>query len=205
MGAKKTTGNLDLYFVVEGLSLTDVLNAKALDQKIEIYKKLIRFWFLTPASKLTSSGDRSDKMAAFALQLAFFEPHGNCISTKGGNGEKFKRGLEHFLNYLSNENQINLNKAEIDVVKNEMWDNARCGIFHALTPRGVSVDYFDMFKNIFNIFGGKVIINTTQLSLCLQKYIDIYFFNMSSEEQTNFLRHYNEIVLAPIQKLKRQL
>jgi len=39
----------NLYYLVEGVPLIEVIQAKTIDENVEYYKKLLNSWFLDPA------------------------------------------------------------------------------------------------------------------------------------------------------------
>lgn len=140
-------------------------------------------------------------MAAFVLLLTFFEPHGDCLSQRGNNGEKFKRGFDSFMNYLNSLELGIENEEQINRLKKQLWENARCGAFHALTPRGVTVDLFDNCDSIFTIYNNKFIVNVNLLSTHLINYLNNFFNQLSDEAQVAFEAHYNDVILKQAQQL----
>lgn len=184
------------YYLIEGVPLIDVIRAKHIDENIEHYKQLLNSWFLSPAKKLAESSTRDDKMAAFVLLLTFFEPHGDCLKSDKGSGKKFKAGLSSFLEYLDNK-KIHSGKIDQNLLKDHLWTNARCGIFHALTPEGVTVDLYDIFNDIFTIFNDKLIVNVKHFVGYLTCYVNYYFSNMNDDQKKIFKIHYQKLVLKP--------
>ncbi len=186
--------NLELYFIIENINLKILIEVEDIENKIIMYKQLINAWFLEPSMRLSLSGIKNDKMAAFVLLLTFFEPHGDCLNSIGDNGEKFKRGLDSFLEYLSNQN-LGIADDLKNKLKEELWKNARCGVFHALTPRGVTIDLFNICNNIFTVHNNKFIINTYKLGSMLINYLDYFFLNINAEGKVSFEKHYNNLIL----------
>ncbi|HEY4211612.1 MAG TPA: hypothetical protein VGM84_09045 [Steroidobacteraceae bacterium] len=103
---------------------------------VDVLQEQVRNWLLGPAGRLASmkpsiSGQYEHGMSLFALELMFFEPHGQYLSgedSKRRAGEMFQVGFERFRNWLEANKRVRKEFGPDEGRKVRDW--ARNGLFH---------------------------------------------------------------------------
>ncbi len=125
----------NLVYIVAATTFADLEAGRV--SKVEIHKQQVRNWLLRPARHLASMEPTVAKnyehgMALFALELMFFEPHGQYISGENSSGSAsatFMIGFKRFCDWLMKREHKAQHFTEENI--REIRDQSRNGLFHS--------------------------------------------------------------------------
>jgi hypothetical protein len=196
------TGNITFADLDEGrVSDIDVLSAQA------------KNWLFRPAEHLADMiptiGERYEHgMSLFALELMFFEPHGQYLSgsdSQGKSGEIFLLAFERFRAWLVSRNRVEADFDEEQAKKVRDW--ARNGLFHSGQIKdGLLVDIRQMSMGPFykNPVWEGWLVDPWQLLQDMNGYFDDYIDTLrkpsTPEDQqliANFKKTFQRLFTAP--------
>jgi hypothetical protein len=196
------TGNVTFAHLEEGrVSDIDVLDAQ------------VKNWLLRPAAHLAAMtpkiGERYEHgMSLFALELMFFEPHGQYLGgtdSQGQSGKMFLLAFERFRAWLVSQKRVETDFGEAQAKNVRDW--ARNGLFHSGQIKdGLLVDIRHMSKGPFykNPVRKGWLVDPWQLLQDMNKYFDDYIRtlrNPSTAEDhqliVNFKKTFRRLITAP--------
>lgn len=122
--------NKDLIRITKDLSFREMETKKP----EEVYKIQVTDWIIEPSKYLASlkAKDTNHGMALLAIQLMFFEPHGQFLSGKNSDKQVekiFSLAFNRFIDFMKNRNTIEIVE-NVDISK-LFYKFARCGLFHS--------------------------------------------------------------------------
>ena len=205
--------NLDMVRITKRLSFTDIANGVV--SRPDAYQTIVTDWIIKPAQHLTTvyPTEVDHGMALFALELMFFEPHGQFLSgkTKRGNScRNFCEAFERFRQYLSVNHQIS---EDTDILAAEaVYTWARCGLFHSgHLATDLLVDAMGYSDNCLSknyILGGWLVNPWAMLPL-LEKYLNDYIADLKEGTDltliSNFNKTFNALFEKPIYKFSKNV
>jgi hypothetical protein len=179
------------------------------------YKNIINAWIIDPCKILYNEGNFQYEhgIAVLSLELLFFEPHGKLLNPDlTRHGELFINGLVGFFNYLKN----NMIDNDCDDLRQSIWKQARCGLFHSLKLESdIMIDAQNVTykvistNNMFNGNWGRYLINPWKLLFELEKYIEKYvndiMDNKNIELGNYFRRGFKNLIMKPLQNFERHI
>lgn len=200
-----------LVYIVGDITFADLEAERA--SPVDVHEAQVTKWLLQPAQHLASMppsiGSRYEHgMSLFALELMFFEPHGQYLTGEDSNGragEIFSRAFERFRGWLISQRRVQEDFGTTQAHQVRDW--ARNGLFHSGHIKdGLLVDIRNQGKGPFyrNPVWDGWLVDPWQLLQDIQKYFAEYINvlrNPCSREQQllleNFLRTFQRLVVAP--------
>jgi|ERR1035437_1753991 hypothetical protein len=188
--------NKSLILITENFSFKN-LSEKTVSP-INLYKEQMKKWLFLPIKYLADMHKNHKEIrfshgySVFALELLFFEPHGQYLEGKlsGESRTTFYKGFNRFIGFLLKNKYLDLEtKNKIDSMK--FYNITRCGIFHSLTIK--SKVLLDSRKNISDkVFANSIIDNGLlvypwNFVIALEKYFNEYIKELEKPE-TNVLK-----------------
>jgi hypothetical protein len=201
-----------LVYITGNLTFADLEAGRI--SKVEVMRHLIRNWLFMPAKHLAEMepvmGHRYEHgMSLFALELLFFEPHGQFLTgadSQGKAGETFLLGFERFRVWLIGNNRIGQDFGGAEARKVRDW--ARNGLFHSGHIKdGLLVDIRrsesrSFFKN--PIWEGWLV-DPWELLKDIESYFESYVRELESESArkdsvfyASFEKTFDRMVVAPL-------
>ncbi len=175
---------------------------------IDAYKTLVKEWIIGPAKILAEQQPRNTDhgMAIWALELMFFEPHGQFLDhSLKGSRKLFCLGFDRFRNFLTTEGKLSPDTHALETCKLYKW--ARCGLFHSsIMANELLVDAVGhcgkpLAKN--SILNGWLV-DPWLLLGCLDDYLDTYVTEVKSNENSelarNFEHTFEQLFSEPIRR-----
>lgn len=125
----------NLVFITGAITFADLDAGRV--SNIEVLKQQVHNWLLAPAKHLAAmepviGRQYEHGMSLFALELMFFEPHGQYLSgtdSTGKAGQAFSIGFDRFRSWLQDNNRIGKEFGADEAKKVRNW--ARNGLFHS--------------------------------------------------------------------------
>ncbi len=158
----------------------------------EAYKIQVTDWILRPVKALEKSRHRtSNGMAAFAVLLMFFEPHGQYLLGVDSHGKSrrcFRAGFERFMASLSREAKGDAPKAD------EVYRWARCGLFHSTRlDLRLLVDTVGCGKGIFTEQPSvdACLVNPWRMRRHLAIYLEQYCTEIEQDKNSKLHTHFS--------------
>ncbi|WP_257306672.1 hypothetical protein [Geothrix campi] len=162
---------------------------------IQAYKTQVMEWVIGPAKVLAAHLPRNTDhgMAILALELMFFEPHGQFLNpATSGSRNKFCTAFDRFREYLKSHSQILEDTDRLSSEKIYKW--ARCGLFHSsLLASDLLVDAVE--------FSGRPLAKNTVLEGwlvdpwlllgCLENYLGKYVSEIEGNPSGILATHFN--------------
>ncbi len=112
----------------------DTLNPEKIDDKITIYKREVKEWFLDPASTLIIQDSFTNAFVVLMICMAYIEGVEQYKTGKRSNG----RSRECFIASLKRLYSDQFQEDELEV----LYKKSRCGLFHnGMVKGGVVFDY----------------------------------------------------------------
>lgn len=164
------------------------LNPNDLEDKINIYERQVKGWFLDRASKLL----RGDKNGFIILMIAIsyiegIEEYRSGESSNGRSCEFFKRGLERIFPISENSSQLN-----------EFYKQVRCGLFHSGMTRNKVIISDDYTQAIDFSEDDSIKINPRKflhkVRIDFNRYLRILKNTGNNNERNNFDRRFSNLV-----------
>jgi hypothetical protein len=201
-----------LVYITGNLTFADLEAGRV--SKVEVLRQLIRNWLFMPAKHLAEMdpviGDRYEHgMSLFALELMFFEPHGQFLTgadSKGKAGETFLIGFERFRVWLTSNNRIGQDFGMAESRKVRDW--ARNGLFHSgYIKDGLLVDIRRSESRPFfkNPMWEGWLVDPWQLLPDLESYCEAFVRELESESDpehsalyASFEKTFDRMVVAPL-------
>jgi hypothetical protein len=154
---------------------------------IGILEDQIHGWLFDPADALrlvsvnaTAGAERHNGIAILALELLFFEPHGQYLqgAKSGASSKTFKVGFDAFIRYLLKHDPSQASEfGRHKLHSKHVYGLARCGLFHsALVKRGLLVqpDLKGSIAFRYDTTMGAWVVNPWPLLTSLRLYFDSY-------------------------------
>jgi len=181
--------------------------------KIDVLEAQVKNWLFMPAEHLAAITPTIGKkyehgMSLFALELMFFEPHGQYLTGKDSqrqSGKLFLHAFDKFRTWLASRNRVDAEFGE-EQAKN-VHDWARNGLFHSGQIKdGLLVDIRRMSKGPFskNPKWEGWLVNPWQLLRDIEDYFEDYIYTLrnpsTSEDQQlveNFQQTFRRLITAP--------
>lgn len=121
--------NSHIVRITKNLSFDDLYSKRV--SPIEAYRTQVTDWIINPAKMLAETSPRNTDhgMAILALELMFFEPHGQYLTgkdSKGNSGETFRGAFDKFQKFICTNHQ----QAEF-IEPESVWTWARNRLFHS--------------------------------------------------------------------------
>jgi hypothetical protein len=186
--------NNNLVRITKNLSFGDL---KEKSPK-EIYKIQVLDWIIEPSKQLSKLyPDETDHgMALLAIQLMFFEPHGQFLTGEDSlqqSKKLFVIAFNKFVIFMESRNKVeshdNLNISEL------FYKFARCGLFHSsimgteMLVSAIRIQEKVFYKN--PIIGGWLVDPWLMLNE-LEKYLDDYLVKLADDGNSNMLENFNK-------------
>lgn len=178
---------------------------------IEAYKIQVSDWIIGPARVLASQKPRNTDhgMAILALELMFFEPHGEFLDgSLTGSKKRFCAAFDRFRSHLNGLHRLNSDVAMLDSEKVYKW--ARCGLFHSsllatdLLVDAVGFSGRPLAKN--PILPGWLV-DPWLLLQCLEDYLKAYVEEVQQDKAgalaTQFNNTFTRLFSEPIKKFSK--
>jgi len=157
---------------------------------------------LRPGSILALQDNSDYGMALFAMELMFFEPHGQYLSgntSDQGSKRKFVTVFDRFKSEVKPE-------IGLDVPSDRFYSWARCGLFHSHTlVQDILIDARNIFQPFSRNpqFPGGVLVNPYKLLNLLERYLDNYVLTIKEGRDQllceNFDKAFNHLILQPME------
>ncbi|MBE2264833.1 MAG: hypothetical protein IAE64_01110 [Flavobacteriales bacterium] len=206
----------DLIYVVGDITFGDLDEGRA--SPIDVHEAQVTKWLLEPASYLAKMkptiGVRYEHgMSLFALELMFFEPHGQYITgedSQGKAGKIFLEGFNRFLEWLKATDRVAEN---IDLNASQFLDWSRNGLFHSGQVKdGLLVDIRNLENGPFNknpAFDGWLV-DPWELLKDIREYF-LEYINVLRKPVTpehrqlfaNFQKTFDRLIVPPDQSAKK--
>jgi hypothetical protein len=177
------------------------------------YKTQVTDWIIGPARVLATILPRNTDhgMAILALELLFFEPHGQFINGTIVNGKSrlnFISAFDKFRVHLKTQH-ILLQDADL-LSSAKVYEWARCGLFHSsLLATELLVDAVNFSGRPLarNPFLGGWLIDPWLILNCLEAYLNAYVSevenNPSSALATNFNETFGKLFSGPLEQFSK--
>lgn len=157
---------------------------------IDVYTQQMENWIFRPLEQLALDKiiTFENGYAMFAIELLFFEPHGKYLSGNkiSGSSKSFTHGFQFFLNYLQENNFVDLNTLN-KIQTSQFYNISRCGIFHDMTIKsGLLIDSIHSEKSkvfYYNNSVDKILVSPWNFFDALKKYFKTYVQNLKSNPQ----------------------
>jgi hypothetical protein len=111
---------------------TDIhLNPNSIDDKIKIYERQVKFWFLEPANDLLTqnvNGFNNNSFVALMISLSYIEGVEQYRVGQSSDGQSrtfFRNSMQRLYPNIHNEPDLNA-----------LYNEARCGLFHTGMTEG---------------------------------------------------------------------
>jgi hypothetical protein len=184
-----------LVRITRHLSFDDLRQGKV--EPIDAYQLQVRDWILKPAKHLADlrSEDTDHGMALLALELMFFEPHGQYLTGRDSERRSratFCEAFATFIDFSINQGLASPDIRELELSGFYRW--ARCGLFHStrlaneLLVDAVNFSNFCLSKN--NMLGGWLV-NPWLMLGALEKYVESYVELVRSEPYGELAKNFN--------------
>jgi hypothetical protein len=201
-----------LVYITGNLTFADLETGRV--SKVEVLRQLLRNWLFAPAKYLAEMepviGHRYEHgMSLFALELMFFEPHGQFLTgadSRGKAGEAFLIGFERFRVWLTLNNRIGKDFGVAEGRRVRDW--ARNGLFHSGHIKdGLLVDIRRSESQPFlkNPLWEGWLVDPWQLLPDLENYFESYILALESESDpehsvlyASFEKTFDRMVVAPL-------
>lgn len=192
--------------ISKDLSFEDLLNERV--TSYDAYEKQVKAWIIEPARVLAEAKPRNTDtgMALLAVELLFFEAHGQYLtgeSSQNKSRKTFCIAFDKFRDFLISEKMADESISDIDSVSVYRW--ARCGLFHsARLSKELLVDAVNycsqpMAKNPLH---GGWLINPWKLLEPLRfyviKYVKLLKEKPDSIEAKKFQTTFNRLLIEPM-------
>ena len=198
------TGNF--IRLTKDLSFADLKNGEI--NKIEVYTYIVKTWILNPIDLLMKDPINTDNgMAILALELMFFEPHGEYLTGNGKLGSKIKfcKAFDEFVKYLKGNKLVSDKLVSLSSESIYKW--ARCGLFHAgRLSDELLVDAVNSSKyslSINPIMPGWLV-NPWRMRSQIEMYLEHYSKELSKSNNgyllDNFNRTFKRMIEDPMEK-----
>lgn len=198
--------------ITKNLSFDDLLSGSIVP--VDAYRTQVRDWILSPARRLSESypEDTDHGMALLALELMFFEPHGQFLEgkyEKGRSKHYFCTAFERFRQFLRGRS---MSTVDTDGLRTEsIYKWARCGLFHStLLANELLVDALQFGETSLSknpIIAGGWLIDPWRMLVELEDYVDSYVSevraNRDSAIATNFESTFKKLLREPAESFGR--
>lgn len=178
---------------------------------IQAYKIQVKDWIIGPARALATQQPRNTDygMAILALELMFFEPHGEFLDgTLSGSKKRFCAAFDRFRAHLNNCGQLGDDTAMLASEKVYKW--ARCGLFHSsLLATELLVDAVDFSRRPLakNPVLQGWLVDPWRLLQCLEEYLEAYAKEVELDQSgvlaKNFSSTFTKLFNEPIERFSK--
>ena len=200
-----------LVYITGSITFADLEAGRVSD--IDVLDAQVKNWLLRPAAHLAAMtptiGEQYEHgMSLFALELMFFEPHGQYLGgndSQGQSGKMFLLAFERFRTWLVSRKQVEADFGEEQAKNVRDW--ARNGLFHyGQIKDGLLVDIRHMSKGPFykNPVWEGWLVDPWQLLGEMNEYFDDYIRTLrnpsTAEDQQligNFKKTFRRLITAP--------
>ncbi len=200
-----------LVYITGSITFADLEAGRVSD--IDVLDAQVKNWLFRPAAHLAAMtptiGERYEHgMSLFALELMFFEPHGQYLGgndSQGQSGKMFLLALERFRAWLVSQKRVDADFGEEQAKNVRDW--ARNGLFHSGQIKdGLLVDIRHMSKGPFyrNPVWKGWLVDPWQLLRDMNEYFDDYIRTLrnpsTAEDQQlieNFKKTFRRLITAP--------
>lgn len=179
---------------------------------IETYEIQARDWIIGPARMLATQKPRNTDhgMAILALELMFFEPHGQFLDgTLVGSKKRFCSAFDRFLDHLKARDKLLLETDDLSSESVYKW--ARCGLFHSsllatqLLVDAVGYSRRPLAKN--SVLEGWLV-DPWLLLDCLEGYLADYVVEVKRDPNSllanNFSKTFTTLFAEPLERFSKK-
>jgi hypothetical protein len=202
-----------LVRITRSLSFDDLATGKV--QPLSVYESLVEDWLLKPAEKMAEAypEETDHGMALLAIELMFFEPHGQFLSgqsSKRKSKSTFVLAFDRFRTFLEAKKAVGNDTRNLSSELIYEW--ARCGLFHSgVMSSELLVDAYSFGAyclNVNPILGGWLVnpwLLLPELRLYLQSYVnELRQYDIGKNElKLNFDETFNRMIKEPMRKFAR--
>jgi hypothetical protein len=175
---------------------------------IDAYKIQVQEWIISPGRRMAATypGETDHGIALLALELMFFEPHGQFLQGaigQMGSARLFCLGFDRFRRFLKEKHTIAEDIADLPTKKIYEW--ARCGLFHSLLlGKELLVDAVKHSRYCIdrnNVLGGWLV-DPWRLLDAIESYVAAYVAEVKSgnnvELAKNFESTFTKLFFEPM-------
>lgn len=161
----------------------ETLNPKDINDKIKIYERQVKEWFLNPASTLLEQEQNRFKNSFIVIMICMsyfegIEQYRTGIRSNSMSRQCFKDSIERLYPEKFKDQDKNLNN---------LYSKARCGLFHDGMVRGGVIFSSGFNESIeFEDNGNKIKINPKLLLQDIRKDFEKYIDSLKDENNAEF-------------------
>ncbi len=161
-----------------------ILNVSNICDKIEIYERQVKEWFLLPAEKMLNGEGYNGNFAALMICLSYIEGVEQYVRGERSRGSSklfFTTGMKRIT-----QGRFRNSKLE------ELYDEARCGLFHdGMTRKRMILDN-DLNQSI-EFTDDSIKINPRRLFEEIKSDFDNYLDKLRREENNEYRRNFDNL------------
>ncbi|MEG1006691.1 MAG: hypothetical protein RSO15_10490 [Bacteroides sp.] len=161
-----------------------ILNVSNICDKIEIYERQVKEWFLLPAEKMLNEEEYNGKFAALMICLSYIEGVEQYVRGERscGNSKRF------FTTGMKRITQCRLDDSQLE----ELYGEARCGLFHdGMTRKQMILD--NSLSQSIRFTSDFIKINPRRLFEEIKSDFDNYLDKLRCEENTEYRGNFDNL------------
>jgi hypothetical protein len=162
-----------------------VLNPTNIDDKIYIYERQVKGWFLNKASKLISNEENG--FIVLMICLSYFEGVEQYRKGVGSNG----RSKEFFKNSIHRQYPDKFTDIQLD----ELYTEARCGLFHSGMVRGKIIINNEFTSSIEFPDGDTILISPEKILQDITKDFKKYIIDLRNPLNTTVRNNFQQMFM----------